>query len=121
VITLAFCLRRRADLDATEFQRYWRDVHGPLVASKAGALGIVAYRQLHVLPAEVNAWVARQRGAPPPYDGIAELDFASLEQMRAAAATPEGRAGARELLEDERRFIDHERSPIFFMEPTRLV
>ena len=121
MITLVFCLRRRSELDAAEFSRYWRDVHGPLVASKAAVLGIVAYRQLHAMPAEVNERAFRQRGGPTAYDGIAELDFASFDEMREAAATPEGRAAARELLEDERRFIDHAQSPIFLTEPARIV
>lgn len=121
LITLVFCLRRRSDLDAAEFSRYWRETHGPLVASKASALGIVAYRQLHAMPVEVNERAFRQRGGPLAYDGVAELEFTSFEEMRAAASTPEGQAAAAELLEDERRFIDHAQSPIFLTEPIRIV
>ena len=31
MIKLTFCLRRRPDLSAEEFHRYWRDEHGPSV------------------------------------------------------------------------------------------
>lgn len=61
-----FCLRRRADLDLAGFTRYWRDVHGPLIASHAAALRILAYRQLQPMPPEVNDRAGRSRGAPEP-------------------------------------------------------
>jgi uncharacterized protein (TIGR02118 family) len=116
-----FCLRRRSDVEAADFTRYWRDEHGPLVASHAAALGVLGYRQLHALPVEINRRAGAARGAPEPYDGVAELDFASYDDMRAAAATPDGQTAAASLLADERRFIDHARSPVFFTSPIRLV
>jgi uncharacterized protein (TIGR02118 family) len=113
MIKLVFCVRRRADIDEAEFHRYWRDAHGPLVASKAEVLGILRYVQVHLDPAAPNAMLAETRGAPEPYDGLAELWFASSEALLAAATSEEGlRAGA-VLLEDEQRFIDHARSPLF--------
>jgi hypothetical protein len=41
--------------------------------------------------------------------------------MAAAAATPEGRMAARELLEDENNFIDHARSPLWVAEEHPIV
>ena len=35
VIKLTLCLRRKPDLTVEEFQRYWREVHAPLVAERA--------------------------------------------------------------------------------------
>jgi hypothetical protein len=55
-------------------------------------------------------------GGPEEYDGVAELWFDSLEALAAAGATPEGRAAGRRLLEDERRFIDLARSPVWVAE-----
>jgi hypothetical protein len=49
LIVITFLLRRRPELSAAEFHEYWRDRHGPLVASQAGALGIRRYIQLHCL------------------------------------------------------------------------
>jgi EthD domain len=48
LIVITFLLRRRPELSAAEFHEYWRDRHGPLVASQAGALGIRRYIQLHL-------------------------------------------------------------------------
>lgn len=116
MIKLVFPLRRLPSLTRDEFQRYWLDVHGPLVRSHAEALGIRRYVQVHTLPEPVNAAVAASRGAPEAYDGVAELWYDSLEALAAAVATDEGRTASRLLLEDERTFIDHAASPIWFAE-----
>jgi hypothetical protein len=47
---------------------------------------------------------------------VAELWWDSLEVLAAAAGTPAGQRAGAELLEDERRFIDLSRSPIFLAE-----
>jgi hypothetical protein len=57
--------------------------------------------------------LAASRGAPEGFDGIAELWWASPEDMAAGIATPEGRDASRALLEDERKFVDHARSPLW--------
>jgi uncharacterized protein (TIGR02118 family) len=116
VIKLVFNLRRRSDLAREEFQRYWLDQHGPLVRSHAEVLGIRRYVQVHTLPDHLHAALRASRQAPEAYDGVAELWYDSLDALGAAVATDEGRAAALALLEDERRFIDHARSPLWLAE-----
>jgi uncharacterized protein (TIGR02118 family) len=116
VVKLVFCVRRRTDIDAAEFHRYWRDVHGPLVASVASALRIRRYVQVHTLTTPLNDLLAATRQAPESFDGVAELWFDSAEAISAAASTTEGAAAGELLLTDERRFIDHSRSPLFLAE-----
>jgi len=117
VIKLVFCLRRRADLSREEFQRYWREAHAPLVRERSPALGIRRYVQVHTLPAGTSAALATSRAVEEDeYDGVAELWWDSSESLAAAVATPEGQRAGAELLEDERRFIDLARSPIFLAE-----
>jgi uncharacterized protein (TIGR02118 family) len=117
VIKLVFCLRRRADLSREEFQRYWRETHAPLVRERSPALGIRRYVQVHTLPAGTSAALAASRGVEEDeYDGVAELWWDSPESLATAVATPEGQRAGAELLEDERRFIDLARSPIFLAE-----
>jgi uncharacterized protein (TIGR02118 family) len=113
MIKLVFCLRRQPHLSREEFQRYWREHHAPLVREAAAALGARRYVQVHTLTSPVNEGLRRGRGGPEEYDGVAELWFDSLDTLAASGATPEGRAAGRRLLEDERRFIDLERSPLF--------
>ena len=121
MIQLVFCLTRRAGLSREAFLERWLDLHGPLVREHAPALGVRRYVQVHTLPAAAYERLAAVRGAPAAFDGVAELWFDSLEAMRAAAATPEGRAAGRALLDDEREFIDLAASPIWIGEPKVLV
>jgi uncharacterized protein (TIGR02118 family) len=116
MVKLIFCVRRRPDIGADEFHRYWRDVHGPLVQSVAPALGIVRYVQTHTASTPLNEALAATRDAPEGYDGVAELWFDSVDALATAAASPDGAAAGEVLLADERRFIDHARSPLFLAE-----
>jgi len=54
------------------------------------------------------------------YDGVAELWWNSFEDILAATAMPEGQAAGLELLEDERKFVDLARSPLFFGEEKQI-
>lgn len=116
MLKLAFCLRRLPDLSREEFQAYWKEHHAPLVARNAAALGILRYVQLHTLDDPLNAAFRAGRGGPEPFDGIAELWWRDRESLAAAVATEEGQRAGEELLADERRFIDHARSPLFLAE-----
>ncbi len=122
MIKLMFALRRRPEMTREEFQRYWREHHAPLVRDHAAALAIRRYVQVHAVSNETSRLLATGRGSEPDqFDGLAELWFDSLEAMRAAAATPQGRAAGRALLEDERRFIDLPRSPVWLGEEHPIV
>lgn len=111
MLKLTFCLRRLPRLSLSQFQDYWLNRHGPLVRRLQPALGMVRYVQLHRLDSDLADGMMRVRGAPVPYDGVAELWWEHEESFRAA------RSGAREagrlLLEDEARFIDLAHSPLW--------
>ena len=121
MIKLTFCLVRLPHLTREAFQDYWVNTHGPLVASVAETLKIRRYVQLHSLPAELNAATRASRDAPPEYDGVAELWFDSLESLAANGERPEARAAGALLLEDERRFIDLPKSPLWWGEEKPIV
>jgi uncharacterized protein (TIGR02118 family) len=120
VLKLTYCLRRRPDLTVEEFQRYWREVHAPLVAERAEVLGIRRYVQVHTVHPELNdRFRARNDDSPEPFDGVAELwfdDLAALASDDVAAV----RASA-ELLDDERNFIDLAASPLWLAEEHPIV
>lgn len=113
MIKLTFCLHRLPQLSREEFQRYWHDTHAPLVRSFADALRIRGYVQMHSATTPLNDALRASRGGPEEYDGVAELWWDSLEDLTAAMSTPEGAAAGAALLEDEKRFIDLERSPLW--------
>lgn len=114
MIRLEFALRRRPDMSRAEFQKYWREVHGPLVARHSTTLRIHRYIQLHTLDDPINAGlVAARGGMEPEYDGVAEVWFAHVDDL-AAFTTEAGAVAGRELLEDEKNFIDLPNSPLWF-------
>ncbi len=117
MIKLVFTLRRREDLTRGEFQAYWRERHAPLVKRHADTLHIRRYVQVHARDTALDEAVADARGSEPRfYDGVAELWWDSVEELVAGFSSDAGQAAGRELLEDEQRFIDLRRSPLWFGE-----
>lgn len=115
-IKVVFCLRRQSGMSRDEFQAYWLDQHAPLVRRLAAATGMSRYVQSHTITSKFSASFAKVRGiTAEPYDGVMEGWWDSEEQALAALAVGGAQAGPL-LLEDERRFIDLERSSIFFTE-----
>ena len=121
MVKLVFCCRRLPQLSRAGFQRYWRETHGPLVRQHAEVLRIRRYVQTHTLDHPINAALAQSRGAPEEFDGVAELWWDSLDDLAAATASADGRAASLALYEDERRFIDHARSPLWVCEERPMV
>jgi uncharacterized protein (TIGR02118 family) len=114
MIRLNFALHRLASLSRSEFQRYWRDKHGPLVASVARTLHVRRYLQSHTVDDPLyDGLRAARTGMHEPFDGIASLWFDSREDLVAATTSQSGREAGALLLEDERRFIDLARSPLW--------
>jgi uncharacterized protein (TIGR02118 family) len=116
MIKFVYCLSRLPHLSRADFQLYWRETHGPLVGGHARALRIRRYVQVHTLENPINDGLRESRGTLEPYDGVAELWWDSTEDLIEAAASPDGRKAAQDLLEDERRFIDLKRSALWIGE-----
>lgn len=121
MIKLTYCVRRHPHLTREQFQDYWLNRHGPLVKHHAQVLNIRRYTQFHTSGHPANEAIRKSRGAPEPFDGIAELWFDSVEAMTAPSATPEGKAALRALREDEARFIDQAHSPVWIGEEHTIV
>ena len=122
MIKLVFTLRRRDGMTRAEFQRYWREQHAPLVKRNAEALRIRRYVQTHARETELDGVIAAPRGSQPSfYDGVAELWWDSFEDIVAAMSSEAGQVAAAELLEDESRFIDLPRSPLWLGEENVVV
>jgi uncharacterized protein (TIGR02118 family) len=121
MVKLVFCLKRLPHLSREEFQRHWRERHAALVREAAPALAIRRYVQVHTLANPLNERFRAGRGGPEEYDGVAELWFDSVDDLVTAGGTPEGRAASRRLLEDERRFIDLARSPLWLSQDHEVI
>jgi uncharacterized protein (TIGR02118 family) len=114
MIKLTYALMRLPSLSREAFQDHWLNRHAPLVASVRETLRIRRYVQAHSLPQDASEALRASRGGPSDYDGVAQLWFDSLEDVTAASQSPEARAAAQLLLDDERRFIDLARSPLWW-------
>ena len=66
-----------------EFHAYWRDHHGPLVASTASGSHVIRYVQHH------RALQDYSGDHDPGYDGVTEQWFASMDEYRAHIAEPD--------------------------------
>jgi uncharacterized protein (TIGR02118 family) len=122
MIKLVFTLRRRRGMTREEFQRYWRQEHAPLVKQHAETLRIRRYVQTHARETPLDELLASSRESElDVYDGVAELWWNSIEDLVDAFSTEAGQAAGAELLEDERRFIDLPRSPLWLGEENVVV
>ena len=116
MIKLVYCIRKRADISEAEFHRYWLEEHGPRVRGHAKALGADRYVQSHTFGSELNEGLRASRGMSPPHDGITELWWSDTEAFQKALASEDGIAAGKDLLEDERHFIDIGASTLFMTE-----
>jgi hypothetical protein len=102
---LVFSLRRRSDLTRAEFHDYWFNRHAAGPRERGQPSG---YDQLHA-DEEASAAAAQAAGlAVSDHDGVALFKCAEFESKARAFHHP----ATLEALEDERRFIDHQRSEL---------
>jgi uncharacterized protein (TIGR02118 family) len=92
-VHLVALLTRKEGMGVAEFQRYWREHHGPLAARVPG---LRRYVQNHAMPESYGS-----RNAPL-CDGVAEAWFDSLEDLQRSTDTSETRA----VRADEPNFMD---------------
>ena len=116
-----YCLRRLPELSHEEFHRYWFEVHGPLVQAHQQVLRIARYIQVHTDYGGFLEKLRAFRGSPEPYDGVAEIWYESREALETLGRDPAARAASHKLLEDEQRFVDSARSPIWIGEERTII
>jgi uncharacterized protein (TIGR02118 family) len=82
VVKLICFLKRKPGMGVEEFHRYWREVHGPLVASTRSGRHVIRYEQSHRTSADYDR-------DPDGFDGVAEQWFESVDAFRASLAEPD--------------------------------
>ena len=113
MVKLVYCLRQHPDISPEEFYNYWLNTHGPKVKAAAEAMRARRYVQSHTCAPEVNQIFLASRGLAPAFDGITEVWWDSINDLKAAMASPEGAEAMAKLMEDETRFIDFSQSCVF--------
>ena len=114
MIRFVYPVCRKEGMSLGEFQSYWRNFHGPLVARHSTTMRVRRYVQTHRLDDPFNEEVRERRGFREPYDGVADLWWDNQEELAAAAGDPAYQEANEELLEDEKKFIDFSKSSIWF-------
>lgn len=116
MLKLNFCMRKRPDRSLNEFSNYWREQHGPYAMSgRTARLGMRRYVQNHRVVTPLAQSLTDLVGpAMPPFEGICQLWFDSEAAVLKTRASADGAAATRDLVEDERNFLDLENSAIRF-------
>ena len=71
-------IKRKAGMSAEDFHRYWREVHGPLVASTRSGRHASRYEQNHRPMSDYGV------AGGTDYDGVTEQWFESLHDFYAS-------------------------------------
>ena len=106
MVKAVFLVHKKADMDAHEFRRHWRETQGMLGAKIPGTRKYVQ-----------NHTVASLDGGPLPYDGFAEVWFDNQEALEWAMATPEAQAA----IADLPNFLDTKRMESFIVDEITIV
>jgi hypothetical protein len=117
MIRLITCIKRKKDISPKKFREYWNDPQFEVLLDKLVTL-LEPFRISRKLTLQVsaNVRIMQARKSLQPYDAIIEWWFESATQLAPFLATPEARAGLKELMKYERQFVDFEQSPSFFTE-----
>src|SRR6266516_4520476 len=75
MVKLICFVRRKAGMSPEEFHRYWRESHGPLVASTKSGSHVIRYEQNH------RALDDYGREGPSDFDGVTEQWFESVDDL----------------------------------------
>ena len=102
MIKLICLLKRKPGMTPEEFHTYWRDHHGPLVASTKSASHVLRYEQNH-------RPLSDYRADDDGYDGVTEQWFESAESFHASLREPDYAV----IDEDIPKFLD--RSSLVFL------
>ncbi|GAB3382946.1 EthD domain-containing protein [Spongiibacter taiwanensis] len=87
-------LYKKADVTQSDFQAYWRDIHGMLATRIPG---FWTYRQYHIGAAvEELSRQPADAGTVKPLDGFADVTFCTTEDIAGLAASPQA-----ELIRDD--------------------
>jgi uncharacterized protein (TIGR02118 family) len=83
MVKLTCLVRRKAGMSPADFHTYWRETHGPLVASTKSGSHVIRYVQHHRSLDDYSG------DDDPGYDGVTEQWFDSMDEYRAHIAEPD--------------------------------
>lgn len=112
MIKLTCLLRRKEGLSPAEFQAYWRDHHGPLIANGRCGTHVLRYEQN---PRPLDDY--RGDDDRSGYDGVTVQWFASMDEYRAHMQEEDSPL----MFEDIAKFLDLDHLEFVLTEKPRVV
>ena len=117
MIRLVRCLKRRSDISAEEFRRFWNDPeYLELTDQAVNAMQAMRCARNLTLQVDLNRTLTEFHDQDEPYDGVVEIWWENAKVLNAAMA--EADAGDMQLryngFEDD--YIDRAASRFFFTE-----
>ena len=115
MLKLIFCIHRNSNMTREEFHHYWLVEHASLVKKLACKLGAIRYVQSHTYESVIaDKANGARNSALELFDGITEFWWKKEEDFFPQGSSVNDVFSAqKQLLEDEKKFIDLSRSVIF--------
>jgi len=105
MIKLTYLIFPRDDLDREQARKLWVEDHGAMMLRHAATLRVARYVQTPHVPHPLDETMAAVRGIEHRMPlGLAEIYWASQDDLEFSFSDPDARRAYRELLEDEKRF-----------------
>jgi EthD domain len=113
---LIFLMRRKPGLSIEAFNDYWLNEHPKLLKRHAAKLKVRRYVQSHFVAPEAIGGFRPEWDVSEPFDGVAEVWLDSLDVLKSSRGNPEMDVIQAEILDDEKSFVDINRSLMYISE-----
>jgi len=111
------CLKRRSDISAEEFRRFWNDAeYAALIANLGEMSEAISHTRSLTLQIDINQELADLHGTLEPYDGVVEICWENAQTVMAIRDSDTAVQAVDDTLAFEDQFIDREESRYFFTE-----
>jgi hypothetical protein len=116
MLKMVMCVKRLPSLTREEFDDYWLNKHAAFVVAHKDALKIRKYVQTIPLPnPAAQAALQSSRGTiPADFDGLGQVWWDDMASHLSARQSEEGLRILSLLLEDEKKFVDHSQSVLWY-------
>ena len=111
------CLKRRNDISAEEFRRFWHDPeYRTLIGNLAELSQAITHTRSLTLQIDINQELANLHGTLEPYDGVVEICWKNAQTILALRNAESGIKAVDDTLAFEDQFVDRSESRYFFTE-----
>ena len=113
MITFVQCVRRRPEVTPAEFQRHW-ERYGEQIRALAAASNAVRSSLSRLLAVEENLALMASRGTAEPFDGLAQISWASGSAAMADVERAFAGPAIAAMQQHQAEFMDLKRCSFFF-------